>query len=63
MDRLGREVFAAVAIPDTATAEEKAKLRTEQEDRAKQKSDLELKWGEAFRGRYEAVGKEARGNG
>ncbi len=60
MDQLGREVFAAVVIPDGATAEEKAKLRAEQDRREMKKSDLRLKWAEAFRARYEATAKQAR---
>jgi len=57
MLRLGREVWIPVIIPDGASAGERSRLTRQEELRQRRKSDLETKWSEQLRARYEALAK------
>ena len=57
MGRLGREVWTPLLVPDDATADRKASLTRQEEERQRRKSDLEAAWGAAVRERYAALAK------
>jgi len=57
MGRLGREVWTPVLVPDDATADRKASLTRQEEERQRKKSDLVAAWGKAARERYAAIAK------
>ncbi len=57
MLRLGREVWAPVLVPDSATPEQKADLTRQEEQRQRTRSDLKKQWSETLRARYEALAK------
>jgi ABC-type Fe3+ transport system substrate-binding protein len=54
---LGRTVWQPILVPDDASAEDKVRLRREEEARQRAKSDLVTAWAEAIRARYEALAK------
>ena len=57
MGRLGREVWTPVLVPDDATADRKASLTRQEEERQRLRSDLVAAWGAAVRERYAALAK------
>jgi ABC-type Fe3+ transport system substrate-binding protein len=57
MLRLGREVWTPLIVSEDATAEQKADLKRQEEERARQRSDLTAAWSAEFRQRYEALAK------
>ena len=57
MLRLGREVWRPVLIPDDASAEERARLTRKEEQRLREKSDIETAWSKALTARYKALAK------
>jgi iron(III) transport system substrate-binding protein len=57
MLRLGREVWAPVLVPENATADQRAELQREEEERQRRKSNLETEWSRALRARYQQLAK------
>jgi spermidine/putrescine-binding protein len=57
MIRLGREVWTPSLAPEGASAEEKARLQRQEEERQRRKSDLETRWSAELRARYERLAK------
>jgi len=55
MLRLGRELWRPVLIPDDASAEQRALLTRKEEQRLRQKSDIETAWSKALTARYKAL--------
>ncbi len=60
MLRLGREVWTPVVIPEDATDEEAETLKAEDEARLRRRSDIEVRWSETLRDRYETLADAAR---
>jgi len=57
MGHLGREVWTPILVPDDATADRKASLTRQEEERQRLRSDLVAAWGAAVRERYAALAK------
>lgn len=54
---LGKDVWTPAVAPDDASAEVKARLTRDEEARQRRKSDLETRWSEQLRTRYESLAK------
>jgi ABC-type Fe3+ transport system substrate-binding protein len=59
MLRLGEEVYTPVVIPQDASPQVKAGLERKEEQRLRRKSDLETRWSETLRDRYQRLAEEA----
>ena len=57
MLRLGREVWTPILIPEDASPGKKAELKLKEEERLRQRSDMEAAWSDQLYRRYERLAK------